>query len=230
MSPGWARRPGPWRSTAACPSGSCRTTRAPWSARPAATQAPAQRDGAGLRAPLRCLDPPGAALFSEGQGERRTGSAGRRAVADGAAPRRARGLPRPKCAPGRLHDARRAHARGPSGAQGVDARAADPLGRRHRCEHRALRHAVAATLPPSRARLPQLSRAASRVSRYGPQRVEVACTLALELGAGQYRHVRDILANGRDLLERPVPAPGWVSPEHDNLRGASYFHRRTCPP
>ena len=64
----------------------------------------------------------------------------------------------------------------------------------------------------------------SLVKRYGPQRVEAACTLALELGAGQYRHVRDILINGRDLIERPAPAPEWVSPEHDNLRGASYFH------
>jgi hypothetical protein len=36
--------------------------------------------------------------------------------------------------------------------------------------------------------------------------------------------VRDILTNGRDLIERPAPAPEWVSPEHDNLRGPSYFH------
>jgi transposase len=64
----------------------------------------------------------------------------------------------------------------------------------------------------------------SLAKRYGPQRVEAACALALELGAGQYRHVRDILTNGRDLIERPAPATEWVSPEHDNLRGASYFH------
>ena len=64
----------------------------------------------------------------------------------------------------------------------------------------------------------------SLTKRYGPQRVETACALALELGAGQYRHVRDILTNGRDLIERPAPAPEWVSPEHANLRGASYFH------
>ena len=64
----------------------------------------------------------------------------------------------------------------------------------------------------------------SLAKRYGPQRVEAACALALELGAVQYRHVRDILANGRDLIERATPAPEWVSPEHDNLRGASYFH------
>jgi transposase len=60
--------------------------------------------------------------------------------------------------------------------------------------------------------------------RYGPQRVEAACTLALELGAGQYRHVRDILANGRDLVARTAPATDWVSPEHDNVRGAAYYH------
>jgi len=64
----------------------------------------------------------------------------------------------------------------------------------------------------------------SLAKRYGPQRVEAACALALELGAGHYRHVRDILLHGRDLIERPAPAPEWVAPEHDNLRGASYYH------
>lgn len=64
----------------------------------------------------------------------------------------------------------------------------------------------------------------SLAKRYGPVRVEAACRLALELGAGHYRHVRDILANGRDLIERIDSTPEWVSPEHDNLRGASYFH------
>jgi len=64
----------------------------------------------------------------------------------------------------------------------------------------------------------------SLTKRYGPPRVEAACTLALELGAGHYRHVRDILANGRDLVARPAPAPEWVSPEHENLRGAAHYH------
>jgi transposase len=60
--------------------------------------------------------------------------------------------------------------------------------------------------------------------RYGPARLEAACTIALGLGATYYRHVRDILANGRDLVaSAPPPAP-WVAPEHDNLRGAAYFH------
>ena len=50
----------------------------------------------------------------------------------------------------------RAHVRCPSRAQAVDARAADPLGQRHRHEHGPLRHRVAAALPSPRARLPQL--------------------------------------------------------------------------
>jgi transposase len=64
----------------------------------------------------------------------------------------------------------------------------------------------------------------SLAKRYGPARVEAACTLALELGAGRYRDVRDILVNGRDLVARPAPEPQWVAPEHDNLRGAAYYH------
>ena len=64
----------------------------------------------------------------------------------------------------------------------------------------------------------------SLAKRYGPLRVEAACTLALELGAGHYRHVREILTNGRDLIERPAPEPEWVAPEHANLRGAAYYH------
>ena len=60
--------------------------------------------------------------------------------------------------------------------------------------------------------------------RYGPQRVEAACALALELGAGHYRHVREILLNGRDLIARATPEPEWVAPAHDNVRGASHYH------
>ena len=64
----------------------------------------------------------------------------------------------------------------------------------------------------------------SLAKRYGPQRVEAACTLALELGAGHYRHVRDILATGSDLIARPAPEPQWVAPAHDNVRGAANYH------
>ncbi len=60
--------------------------------------------------------------------------------------------------------------------------------------------------------------------RYGPVRLEAACTLAIGLGASYYRQVRDILNNGGDLIEPVTAEPEWVAPEHDNLRGASYFH------
>jgi transposase len=63
----------------------------------------------------------------------------------------------------------------------------------------------------------------SLTKRYGPQRVEAACTLALELGAAHYRHVRDILTNGRDLIKRAAPEPQWVAPEHANLRGPANY-------
>ncbi len=64
----------------------------------------------------------------------------------------------------------------------------------------------------------------SLTKQYGPERVEAGCTLALELGARRYRDVRAILVNGRDLLVRPAPEPDWVAPEHDNVRGADYYH------
>ena len=63
-----------------------------------------------------------------------------------------------------------------------------------------------------------------QAKRYGPARLEAACTLALELRAGYYRHVRDILASGRDLLPRSEPASEWVAPAHDNVRGAANYH------
>jgi transposase len=58
--------------------------------------------------------------------------------------------------------------------------------------------------------------------RYGRERLEAACTLALTLGAYQYRHVRDILAAGRDRV--PIePAASWTSPTHEYLRGPAYY-------
>jgi transposase len=59
--------------------------------------------------------------------------------------------------------------------------------------------------------------------RYGPERLEAACAIALGLRAVQYRHVRDILAAGRDRVEAVTPTE-WVSPVHDNVRGADYYH------
>lgn len=59
--------------------------------------------------------------------------------------------------------------------------------------------------------------------RHGNQRLEAACALALSLGAVQYRHVRDILASGRDRAAPPAHTD-WVSPAHANVRGPGYYH------
>lgn len=58
--------------------------------------------------------------------------------------------------------------------------------------------------------------------RYGRDRLEGACALALSLGTCQYRHVRDILATGRDQL-RVEPVSDWHSPAHAHLRGPAYY-------
>ena len=62
----------------------------------------------------------------------------------------------------------------------------------------------------------------SLAKRYGKVRLEAACMLALQIGACQYRHVRDILKNNRDQSV-PVVADEWVSPEHVHLRGPGYY-------
>ena len=62
----------------------------------------------------------------------------------------------------------------------------------------------------------------SLAKRYGKPRLEAACTLALQLGACRYRHVRDILANHRDQ-GKPVAAGDWISPDHAHVRGPDYY-------
>ena len=63
----------------------------------------------------------------------------------------------------------------------------------------------------------------SLARRYGRDRLERACTIALSLHACHYRTVRDILANGRDQIEQPAGAD-WYSPQHEHLRGARSYH------
>jgi transposase len=62
----------------------------------------------------------------------------------------------------------------------------------------------------------------SLAKRYGRPRLEAACLIALELGTTKASHVREILANGRDLV-KPVTPADWVSPAHANLRGPAYY-------
>ena len=52
--------------------------------------------------------------------------------------------------------------------------------------------------------------------------IEAACMLALQIGACQYRHVRDILTNNRDQSV-PATAGEWVSPDHVHVRGPGYY-------
>ena len=62
----------------------------------------------------------------------------------------------------------------------------------------------------------------SLAKRYGKVRLEAACMLALQIGACQYRHVRDILTNNRDQ-SAPATASDWVSPDHAHVRGPGYY-------
>lgn len=62
----------------------------------------------------------------------------------------------------------------------------------------------------------------SLAKRYGKPRLEAGCALALQIGACQYRHVRDILANNRDRNSQ-TDAIDWVSPDHAHVRGPNYY-------
>ena len=62
----------------------------------------------------------------------------------------------------------------------------------------------------------------SLAKRYGKTRLEAACLLALELGVTKYSHVRDILVNKRDQVS-PQDTAQWTSPEHEHVRGPSYY-------
>lgn len=59
--------------------------------------------------------------------------------------------------------------------------------------------------------------------RYGEERLEAACARALALGSFKYRHIRDLLASGRDRLPAGSAEPSWSSPEHEHVRGPDYF-------
>lgn len=63
-------------------------------------------------------------------------------------------------------------------------------------------------------------------SRYTEARLEQACRRALVLGAVSYQSIRSILAKRLDLLPLAEPAEVSAAPvlEHENLRGAAYFH------
>ena len=58
---------------------------------------------------------------------------------------------------------------------------------------------------------------------FGPERLDAACTRALEIGARSYTSVKSILDTKRDR-QRPEPATDGPAIVHGNIRGPSYFH------
>jgi len=61
--------------------------------------------------------------------------------------------------------------------------------------------------------------------KYGEGRLERACGRALEFHYHSYRGVKNILANGLDKLEQPVPVGSQPAlPLHANIRGSQYYH------
>ena len=59
---------------------------------------------------------------------------------------------------------------------------------------------------------------------YGRARLEAACRRALHFGTTRYRSLESILKNGLDQQPLPEPTQAHRSPDHDNLRGAEYYH------
>ncbi len=59
--------------------------------------------------------------------------------------------------------------------------------------------------------------------RYGNERLGAACQRALASGAISYTSVKSILAQNLDRAPLPVASPAPAPPEHENLRGASYY-------
>jgi transposase len=58
---------------------------------------------------------------------------------------------------------------------------------------------------------------------YGRERLEAACSRALEIGARSYSSVNSILKNNLDRQRPAKPADGPAI-AHDNIRGPTYFH------
>lgn len=59
---------------------------------------------------------------------------------------------------------------------------------------------------------------------YSGERLEAACQRALIIGSASYKSVESILKHNLDSQPLPNAAPSTPPVEHDNLRGADYFH------
>ena len=60
--------------------------------------------------------------------------------------------------------------------------------------------------------------------QYGDQRLEAACARALAIGSPTYRSIASILNSGLDRHPPSSAAPPALMPEHDNVRGPTYYH------
>ncbi len=63
--------------------------------------------------------------------------------------------------------------------------------------------------------------------RYGPERLEAACTRAVAVQARSYRHVDSILKRGLDRAPLPAIGARAASVTHENVRGADYYQPRS---
>ena len=65
----------------------------------------------------------------------------------------------------------------------------------------------------------------SLARHYGGERLEAACTRSLAIGSRTRKSVLSILQGGLDRQPLPTaPAQAdWISPDHDNVRGAAYY-------
>ena len=59
---------------------------------------------------------------------------------------------------------------------------------------------------------------------FGAARLEAASQRALRLGACSYKSLDSILKQGLDQQPLPTPTPAAPVIDHDNLRGAAYYH------
>lgn len=60
--------------------------------------------------------------------------------------------------------------------------------------------------------------------RYGVERLEVACLRVLAIGVPRYKSLESILRRGLDAKALPEQHELALAIEHDNVRGAEYFH------
>ena len=59
---------------------------------------------------------------------------------------------------------------------------------------------------------------------YGEARLEAACLRALRIGAASYKSIASILKHGLDQQPLPKSAQTALPLDHDNVRGAKYYH------